>query len=115
MASSAGIADVGAQAVAYAELVPLGVLHHRPDITVLGHWLRDPPTAEGFDPRARLIHVVNVHVEVQPVLRRLRLGHALEPQKWNAGEGEEVDVVRPVADGRLNPGPEHGSPEARKL
>ena len=52
---------------------------------------------------------------MQPVLRHLLLGDALEPQDRNAGDGQEVDVVRPVADGRLDPGPEHSSPEAREL
>ena len=67
--------------IADAELVAFGVTKEHPVVPVLGECLRlDPRRAQTHEPRRLRLDVDDMDVEVHPVLRLLRFGHALQQE-----------------------------------
>jgi hypothetical protein len=63
-----------------AELMSFWVLHHHDDPVVVVVPLARPAATETLDLRASRVDIVDLDVEVEADLRRLRLRHSLECQ-----------------------------------
>ena len=90
-----------------AEFVALGIEHHPPAVSFVVH-VADHLPAQLDHPPTGGLHVLDAHVEVQPVLGRLGFGDPLEGQLEAGRELLEEDVGSPTA---ADPDAEHAGPE----